>query len=49
MRREGPPGPDERWVAVLKQHARQIGTYRSAAAAAAGLAEACGKTISETG
>ena len=49
VRREGPPGPAERWVAVQKQDARQIGTYPSAADAAAALAEACGKTIGETG
>lgn len=43
VRREGPSGPDERWVAVLKQQARQVGTYGSAASAAAALAHACGK------
>jgi hypothetical protein len=49
VRREGPAGPDERWVAVLKQQARQVGTYGSAAAAAAALAQACGKTTRNTG
>ena len=49
VRREGPPGPDERWVAVLKHQARQVGTYGSAAAAAAALAQACGKTTRNTG
>ena len=38
-----PSGPDERWVAVLKQQARQVGTFGSAGAAAAALARACGK------
>ena len=49
VRREGPAGPDERWVAVMKQQARQVGTYSSAAAAAAALAQACGKTTRNTG
>jgi hypothetical protein len=49
VRREGPAGPAERWVAVLKQQARQVGTYGSAAAAAAALARACGKTTRNTG
>jgi hypothetical protein len=44
VRGEGPSGPDERWVAVLKQQAWQIGTFGSADAAAAALAHACGKT-----
>ena len=44
IRRAGPSGPDERWVAVLKQQARQVGTFSSAGAAAAALARACGKT-----
>jgi hypothetical protein len=43
VRREGPSGPDERWVAVLRRDAHQVGTYDSAAAAAASLALACGK------
>jgi hypothetical protein len=49
VRREGPAGPDERWVAVLRDQARQVGIYGSAAGAAAALARACGKTISEAG
>jgi hypothetical protein len=49
VRREGSAGPDERWVAVLKYQARQVGTYGSAAAAAAALAQACGKTTRNTG
>ena len=49
VRREGPAGPDERWVAVMKQQARQVGTYGSAAAAAAAVAQACGKTTRNTG
>ena len=49
VRREGPAGPDERWVAVLTDQSRQVGTYGSAADAAAALARACGKTISEAG
>lgn len=44
VRREGPSGSDERWVAVLKQQAWQVGTFGSADAAAAALAHACGKT-----
>jgi hypothetical protein len=43
VRREGPHGPGERWVAVVKQTAQQIGIYDSARAAAAALAQACGK------
>jgi hypothetical protein len=43
VRREGPSGLDERWVAMLKQRARQVGTFGSADAAAAALARACGK------
>ena len=49
VRREGPAGADARWVAVLKQQARQVGTYGSAAAAAAALARACGKTTRNPG
>ncbi len=49
VRREGPPGPEEQWVAVLRQQARQVGTYPSADAAAAALAQACGKTTRKTG
>jgi hypothetical protein len=43
VRREGPPGQEEQWVAVLRHQARLVGTYGSAGAAAA-LAQACGKT-----
>jgi len=49
IRRDGPAGPDERWVAVLKDRARQIGIYVSPVAAAAALAHACGKRIGTTG
>lgn len=49
VRREGPAGPDEHWVAVLKQQTRQVGTYGNAAAAAAALAQACGKPTRNTG
>jgi hypothetical protein len=49
IRREGLAGPGERWVAVLKQQARQVGTYGSADAAAVALARACGKTTRNTG
>jgi hypothetical protein len=48
VRREGPSGPDERWVAVLRRDAHQVGTYGSAAAAAASLALACGKMTRNT-
>jgi hypothetical protein len=44
VRREGASGPGERWVAVLRRDARQVGTYGSAEAAAAALARVCGKT-----
>jgi len=47
VRRDGPGRPEQRWVAVLKDQARQVGTYGSAAAAAIALAEACGKGIGE--
>ena len=43
IRREGSHGPDERWVAVRKDQAPQIGTYASPDAAAVALAQACGK------
>ncbi|MGH3198544.1 MAG: hypothetical protein ACRDOH_00125 [Streptosporangiaceae bacterium] len=49
VRREGLRGPDERWVAVLRHDARQVGTYGSAGAAAAALAQASGKTTRKTG
>jgi hypothetical protein len=45
VRRDGPDGPGERWVAVLKDEARQVGTYGSPYAAAEALAQACGKRI----
>ncbi len=48
VRREGPPGPVEHWVAVLKGQVPQVDTFGSAAAAAA-LAQACGKTTRNTG
>jgi hypothetical protein len=43
VRRERPHGPEERWVAVLKNQAPAAGSYRSALAAAEALAGACGK------
>lgn len=49
VRREGRAGPGECWVAVLKDRSRQVGTYGSAAEAAAAIARACGKTISGAG
>jgi hypothetical protein len=49
IRRDGPVGPREHWVAVVKDQARQIGTYGSPAAAAAALAQACGKGIGRVG
>lgn len=45
VRREGPRGPEERWVAVLKRPGRAIGCYGSATAAAEALAQASGKEI----
>ena len=39
----------ECWVAVLKRHARPCGRYDSAQAAAAALAQACGKATRSTG
>jgi hypothetical protein len=42
VRRDGPGGAGERWVAVLKYGA-QLGAYGSAPDAAAALAQACGK------
>ena len=47
VRREGPTGPEERWVAVLKYQSRQVGVYGSAGAAA--LTQACGKTTGKAG
>jgi hypothetical protein len=49
IRRDSPAGPGERWVAVLKDGARQIGAYGSPVAAAAALAHACGKRIGRIG
>lgn len=49
VRRDGPAGPDEQWVAVLKDQPRQVGTYGSACAAAWALAQACGKTTGKAG
>lgn len=43
VRREGPAGPDERWVAVRKDQAQRVGVYASVGAAAAALARSCGK------
>jgi hypothetical protein len=40
-------GPEDRWVAVQKDQARRVGTYLSADAAAAALAQASGKTHRE--
>ena len=48
VRRDTEPA-GECWVAVLKRQMRQVGTYPSAAAAAAALAQACGKTTRYTG
>ena len=44
VRLDGPHGPAERWVAVLKTEARPVGRYGSARAAAEALAQALGKT-----
>lgn len=49
IRREGPPGPNERWVAVLKHQAQQVGTFPSPVAAAGALAQVCGKITRKTG
>jgi hypothetical protein len=49
IRRDGPAGLEERWVAVLKDGALQIGAYDSPIAAAVALAQACGKRIERTG
>lgn len=49
VRREGQDGRDERWVAVQKDQARQIGIYASLGAAARALAQACGQMTAETG
>lgn len=48
IRRETGPRQEKRWVAVVRDQARQAGTYRSAAAAATALARACGKLPERT-
>ena len=45
VRRGGPRGPGERWLAVLKGQARPIGCYRTARSTAKALARECGKAI----
>ena len=45
VRRESPPETEQRWVAVQKDRARQVGTYPRAAAAAAALARAYGRLV----
>ena len=45
VRREGPRGPEKRWVAVPKLPGRAVGCYGSALAAAEALARASGKQI----
>jgi hypothetical protein len=45
MRRAGPRGPDEHWVAVLKLRCRAIGSYSSTRDAAEALARASGIQI----
>lgn len=49
VRREGSPGPEVRWVAVAKGCAPRPGSHATPDAAAAALAEACGKTTREMG
>lgn len=49
VRREGPSGPDERWIAVSMDQSRHVATCGSAAEAAAALARAWGKTTTEAG
>jgi hypothetical protein len=49
VRREASPGPDVRWVAVAKGCAPRPGSHATPGAAAAALAEACGKTTEELG
>jgi hypothetical protein len=49
VRRDSRREPEERWVAVRKDQARQIGAYGSAAKAAAALARACGKQTGSIG
>jgi hypothetical protein len=48
VRWENPHEPQESWVAVLKDGARQVGSYSTALAAAEALAHACGKEIGKT-
>jgi hypothetical protein len=45
VRRENRHGPEERWLAVRKDQARQAGCYGTALAVAEALAQACGKQI----
>lgn len=47
VRRDDPPGKEAAWVAVRKDQACPVGRYRSALAAAEGLARACGIQMSE--
>jgi hypothetical protein len=44
VRRETGPGHGRQWVAVLKDRARRIGSYPTAAAAAEALSSACGRS-----
>jgi hypothetical protein len=44
IRRETKTYPGERWVAVLKDEAKTVGSFPSALAAAETLAQAAGKT-----
>jgi len=48
IRRDGPHGPGERWLAVLKGQARPAGCYRTALSAAKALARECGKENRES-
>ncbi len=45
VRRDGPHGPAERWLAVLEGQARPVGCYRTVLSAAKALARECGKDI----
>jgi hypothetical protein len=49
VRRETDPGHVQQWVAVLKDRARRVGTYPSAAAAAEALVRACGRSAERSG
>ena len=49
VRREGPPGPGGRWMAVPKGGTPRDGAYASAMAAAVALAAACGKAPGKRG